>query len=347
MHINNLSSHPPKISVLLPFFNAECYIERAIRSILTQTFNDFELICINDSSQDDSLSIVRRLKQEDKRIRIVNQLKNQGVAYTLNIGLGVAKGYYVARMDADDVAFPNRLSAQKAYLDTHPDIQLVGSQVVGINQHGRKLKLPISLATQPGALAFESLFTAPFAHPSIMARAEVFESFLYSESPKHEYIEDYELWQRMLFAGVKATNIPEPLLAYRLHEKSITINKKGQDKANLFCKASLSQHLGITLNELKVAVVRGKSSYPLREAAALQQDIKRLFFSKYECSTSEKNEINGFETRILCEIAFKNLVQRNRHNAPESIKLLSSTPQNRDYLYSRLYNKYISFISRF
>ena len=339
--------HNPSISIILPIYNADIFLNTAIQSIQKQDYTDWEMLCINDGSQDKSLQVIKKHTFLDKRIHLINLSKNIGISRALNLGLNQAKGKYIARMDADDIAFPNRLSTQKTYLDTHPDIQLVGSQIMGINQHGRKLKLPISLATQPSALAFISLFTAPFTHPSIMARAEVFKSFPYSESSEHEYMEDYELWQRMLFAGVKATNIPEPLLAYRLHGKSITINKKGQDKANLFCKASLSQHLGITLNELKVAVVRGKSSYPLREAAALQQDIKRLFFSKYECSTSEKNEINGFETRILCEIAFKNLVQRNRHNAPESIKLLSSTPQNRDYLYSRLYNKYISFISRF
>ena len=334
----------PIVSILLPFHNSEKFIAESINSILDQTFADFELICIDDGSTDHSLAVVQELQRKDHRIKIIQQDINCGIANSLNCGIKAVKGQYIARIDADDIAFPNRLSTQKTYLDTHPDIQLVGSQIMGINQHGRKLKLPISLATQPSALAFISLFTAPFTHPSIMARAEVFKSFPYSESSEHEYMEDYELWQRMLFAGVKATNIPEPLLAYRLHGKSITINKKGQDKANLFCKASLSQHLGITLNELKVAVVRGKSSYPLREAAALQQDIKRLFLSEYNCSTSEKNEINGFETRILCEIAFKNIKSGKKKEQLDSALFLLKNPNSRQYLISRVYNYLINTI---
>ena len=116
---------PPKTSVVMPMYNAERYVAGATGSILAQTFTDFEFVIVNDGSTDRSLEIVRHYERLDARVRVLSR-PNTGIVGALNDGLSLARGEYIARMDADDIAYPHRLERQATYLDDHPDCVAVG-----------------------------------------------------------------------------------------------------------------------------------------------------------------------------------------------------------------------------
>lgn len=204
----------PIISVILPVYNGALYVKESIDSILSQSFTDFELIIINDGSNDSSESVIRTIN--DPRIRFLQQ-ENRGLAVTLNIALGIAQGEFIARQDQDDISLPDRLTRQVAFLRKHSDIDIVGSFIEMMSETGKTLRIhrePASVA----AVKFHSLFGTPFAHPSVMMRAEFLKKneMRYSEIPA----QDYELWVRMLNCGAKGANIPEALVRYRVHPQS-------------------------------------------------------------------------------------------------------------------------------
>src|ERR1051326_2264165 len=129
------SSRPPFVSVLVPVYNAARYLDVAISSVLRQTFSDFELIAVDDGSKDDSKKILEHFSANDARIRVISR-PNTGIVGALNDGLAVARGEFIARMDADDVALPGRFQAQLDYLRGHPDCIAVGTAVQIIDARG-------------------------------------------------------------------------------------------------------------------------------------------------------------------------------------------------------------------
>src|SRR5882672_2663017 len=131
------SPHGPKVSVLLPVWNAERYLAGSIESVLDQTFADFELLIVDDASTDGSRALIERYR--DRRIRLVENEKNLGVTRSLNLGLERARGRYVARADADDLCAPERLERQVAFLDAHPEVALVASCARWIDEHGAEI----------------------------------------------------------------------------------------------------------------------------------------------------------------------------------------------------------------
>ena len=159
----------PKISVIMPAYNAEAYIKEAIDSILNQSFTDFELIVINDCSVDGTEAVV--LGYSDRRIIYFKNDKNMGVAATLNRGLSAAKGEFIARMDSDDVAMPERFAQQVDFLIRHPNYAICGSSltVFGENQPERAFPYPQT----DKEIRANMIFNSPFAHPAIMMRGEM------------------------------------------------------------------------------------------------------------------------------------------------------------------------------
>ena len=208
----------PTVSVLLPAFDGERYIGAAIESVLAQTYRDFELIVIDDGSRDGTLEAVRRFA--DSRIRIVTQL-NRGLAGTLNRGIALAAGRYVARQDQDDLSFPGRLARQVAHLDSDPTCALVGTWAEiwrGDTLTGRQHRHPVDDAT----LKFELLLDNPFVHSSVMIRREALDRVGgYSTDAARQPPEDYELWSRIA-RGFGVANIPEVLHVYREVEGSLS-----------------------------------------------------------------------------------------------------------------------------
>lgn len=205
----------PIVSVLLPVHNASAFLKMAIESILNQTFRDFELIVIDDASTDGSAAVLDDL--HDPRIVRISFEENQGIVNALNSALKKVRGQYIARMDADDIAHPSRFEEQVDYLDRHPNTVVVGSWIQGVGDVRRQYihRYPVDNDEIKSCLMFEN----PFAHPSVMIRRTVLEKLTGPYSPDFPYVEDWELWTRLIRFG-EGANIPRPLLQYRIHAKS-------------------------------------------------------------------------------------------------------------------------------
>jgi glycosyltransferase involved in cell wall biosynthesis len=209
----------PKVSILLPVYNSEAYLQQTISSLLEQRFADFELIIINDGSTDGSGVFIDQLT--DNRIRKVHQ-SNQGLIATLNRGLDMAKGNYVARMDADDVATKDRLEKQVAYLDAHSDCAVVAGFCTFIDANDQPIgywELDREVISRNQIRTMMPIRNC-LVHPSIMGRTEILRTYKYN--PTQVHIEDYDLWLRLLADGHAIDKIPEVLLQYRKHMGSIT-----------------------------------------------------------------------------------------------------------------------------
>lgn len=205
----------PKISVIMPAYNAEKYIREAIDSILAQTYTDFEFIIIDDASTDATASIVE--SYTDERIRFFRNDNNMGVANTLNRGLDLAVGEYIARMDSDDISLPERFAKQVEFMDTHPDVAVCGSgiEIFGA-MSGRR-----TFSESSEQLKVDLLFSSCFAHPSVIMRASVVGPNALHYDSAFSKMEDYDLWCRIAEEH-KLASIPDILLKYRIHPAQVT-----------------------------------------------------------------------------------------------------------------------------
>ncbi|WP_272670899.1 glycosyltransferase family 2 protein [Providencia sp. PROV147] len=225
----------PMISVILPVFNSEKYLNSAIESILLQNFINFELIIINDGSTDSSYNIIKHWASRDKRIITVNR-ENKGLVYSLNEAIDLSKGQFIARMDADDIALPDRLQEQFNYL-TINNLDICGCHYFEINEYDELAGLRLVPTTQ-NMITISLSSSVPFAHPSVLIRKE----FLSKNNLKYgegiaNYAEDLDLWIRMFNAGAKFGNVNKILFKYRLLSNSLSrIRRKKilNDSANLF-----------------------------------------------------------------------------------------------------------------
>jgi hypothetical protein len=231
----------PKISVILPVYNAQPYLRESIESILNQSFQDFELIMINDGSTDGSLSIME--SYTDQRIRIINQA-NAGLPVSLNRAIATAKGEYLARQDADDISLPERLAKQVAYLDARSQCALLGTwaQILVENTPTDRT---LSHPHLNGDIQFKLLFFNCFVHSSVMIRKSALEtSGLYPEDPEKFPPEDYDLWLRIA-KHWEVANLPEILLQYRELPNSISRSKLNmmQERARLMSLLTIKETL--------------------------------------------------------------------------------------------------------
>lgn len=224
----------PLVSIILPVYNCENYIREALESIINQSYNNIEIIIINDGSVDNSLQIINSIK--DDRIKIFSSEKNKGLIYSLNLGLQHSKGEFIARMDADDIALSNRIEEQVNFLIKNVDVDLCGTWAETFS--GDKItgiwKQPISKKEIDCSL----LFFASFIHPTIMFKksSAIEVNFYYNDDFK--YAEDYELWCRLM-GGFNMVNIPKVLLKYRHHELQISSSFKKTQEYNTFKAAKL------------------------------------------------------------------------------------------------------------
>lgn len=215
----------PKVSILMPVYNAGKYISQAIESIISQSFKDWELILINDGSTDNSESII--MQYEDSRIYYIKNTENLQLIKTLNKGIDYCDGQYIARMDADDICLPDRLKQQVDFLDHHPDYLICGTSAIVVDNDGVKTG-KIHNLTDNNYLQISLLFSPSFIHPSMMIRKEILQQNRYDEAYKH--VEDYELWCRIAQQG-KIANIGRELLKYRWHNTNISVvNNRAQDE---------------------------------------------------------------------------------------------------------------------
>lgn len=210
----------PVVSVLMPVFNGEKYLREAIESILMQSYHDYEFIIINDGSTDQSEAIIQSFT--DPRIRYFNNGKNIGLTPSLNKGVLLAKGTYLARMDCDDISLPDRLKVEVEFLKNNPDYVLVCTQIELIDEQGVSAGFwEEDIKTKNHA---EIKATLPrsncIAHPTVLIKTNIAKEYLYSQK---QYIsEDWDLWMRLASDKRKLGKINKAYLQYRIHPASFT-----------------------------------------------------------------------------------------------------------------------------
>ena len=207
----------PLVSVLMPVYKTAPYLSEAMDSMLHQTFKDYELIVLDDCSPDNAEEILDAY--DDSRIVRYKGENNVGLSNVLNVGIEMARGKYIARMDSDDISLPNRLQIQVDYLEAHSEIDLVS---VGMRLFGAKESVWIR-ERNPEKVKIEALFHSPVLHASSMWRKDSFERHGLRFRQEMVPAEDYDLWTRAMLKGLKLVNLPEVLYEYRIHEAQATV----------------------------------------------------------------------------------------------------------------------------
>jgi GT2 family glycosyltransferase len=230
-----MTTSTPEISVLMPVYNAGRFLAPALESILGQTFSDFELIAIDDGSRDGSAETLARFAARDGRIRVFRQ-ENRGIVATLNRALELARAPLVARMDADDLARPDRFAKQAAHLREHPEVAVVSGAMDIVDEDGAYLRTDV-FPTLPADVANELLHRSCVCHPAVMARTEALRAVGgYRGIVQHA--EDYDLWLRISEIG-QIANLPDVLLSYRLHPQTTSArNLVAQELAALAARGA-------------------------------------------------------------------------------------------------------------
>jgi hypothetical protein len=232
----------PQVSVVLSVHNGAADLRKAVDTILTQTFADFELIAINNGSTDGTAAILDGLR--DPRVRVIHQ-DDMGLAAALNRGIALARGRYIARQDHDDRAKPTRLEKQVAFLAAHPDCALVGTRAE-IWVGDRKTRRAHDHPTDNAALQFELLFDNYFVHSSVMMRKSALDAVgTYTTDLARQPPEDYELWSRIA-RRYKVANLPERLTVYREVPKSMSRERSSSfiDKIVMISAENLAAAVG-------------------------------------------------------------------------------------------------------
>lgn len=217
------SINTPFVSVIMPVYNSEQYISISVKSILNQSYTNFEFIIIDDASTDETFKKLLEFKKKDKRIILVKNKKNEGVTKSLNKALKIAQGKYTIRMDADDWSYPDRFRLQVEVMEKNPDVVVSGSYIEVCNSE-LKTKNLRKYHLDNNTIRKHIFRYSPFAHPATIWKTKVLKENLYNEVIVVS--QDYELYFRVGKIG-KFMNLDKPLLKLRMHNNSVSASKSG------------------------------------------------------------------------------------------------------------------------
>jgi len=272
----------PKVSVIMPFYNCEKYLDKAISSILNQTFQDFEFIIINDASTDRSDTVVKKYFKDERIIYLKNDT-NLGVAQSLNKGITVSQGDFIAIMHGDDIATIDRLSIQYNYMLRNPNVGILGSYVNIIDENDRIIKKrkikPLTHCEIKNAIF---RFT-PVISPTMFVRSVVFDKIgLFRE--KLRRCEDYEFLIRALFNNIQINNINVILLSYRTRKGQLSANQKSQVLTTFKIIKEYSNRYHFKLSITEYLIIYVKTFFGLffgKEVSGFLQSVyKKLFYGE-------------------------------------------------------------------
>ena len=268
----------PAVSVVMPVFNAAGHLAEALESISKQTFQNYEFIIVDDGSVDATPKILKRYASADPRVRVVTQ-ENRGVVEALNLGCRMARGKYIARMDADDISLPERLQKQLEFLEQHPEVGAAGTWYSLIHKGGGDSQPP----ALEGSIRWTMCFHNCVCHPSAMMRRELLESLGFYRAVAH--CEDYDLWLRALKV-TSIRNIPECLFRYRISDRSVSKKfSQVQNESHLkLMRSRISDLLKREAPPEDVAVLRQADAFAgienaerIESAAKLLDDLYAFF----------------------------------------------------------------------
>lgn len=272
----------PKISVLMPVFNGEKYLREAINSIINQTFKDFEFLIINDGSTDKSEEIIK--SYEDSRIQLINNEKNLKLIATLNKGLSLAKGDYIARMDCDDISHPKRLEIQYKIMDKDKTIAVCGTgfKLIGKPFFSNRKKITNPIKIKNSLYSFNCI-----AHPSVMIRKSVIQESNLKYQEDYLHAEDYQFFQS-LSEHHKIVNLNISLLNYRLSPEGIGRKYKAAQE-NTVAKISTEalSKIGINFDRTKY----NSSNLKKKDLREIKNKLNDLYY--HQITRSNEKNIKG------------------------------------------------------
>lgn len=296
----------PLVSVIMPAYNSEKYIGEAIESILNQTFDDFELIVIDDCCTDKTAEVVKQF--EDDRIVFVQNKVNKGFLYGLNYGIEIAKGKYIARLDDDDISYPSRLQKQVDYLNTHDNVVLVGARI-DRNVDGIIREQDITPVKTSNQIRFELLFeNNSIAHSSFMMRKDVLDKF----NVKYEIfkqVPDYHMLTCICKYGDLAC-LEETLVTYRIHPQQSTNIRSKRMRMDEFDNARCMYIESLPLlNEYKVILKK----FVCRDLNGKQDciDFQQAFEAYMDMCMLKKDSI---EDNQCCQYVLREELIQQKHN---------------------------------
>lgn len=299
----------PTISVVMPVYNGEKYVGRAIESILRQTFLEFEFLIVDDGSTDATPTLLDEYAARDARIRLLAQPYNTGIAAAGSRGCRETRGRYIARMDADDVSAPSRFEKQVAYLDTHSDVGILGGNIRECDERGARAEI-WRRPTEPNVIAWFLIFGNCIAHPTVMMRRDVFERF----GPYRDCAcEDYDFWSRA-HSETKMANLPDVLVHYCIREDQASKLFPARSTDLELQQAMMSDLVGREVPRSSVELLRlegigAAEPFEIDAAAKALADLRQAFFRKFCPNRGDKAEIAvdvlkrlrslGLERRLL------------------------------------------------
>jgi glycosyltransferase involved in cell wall biosynthesis len=307
----------PKVSVIMPVYNGEKFVQDAINSILNQTFSDFELILINDGSNDSSLQVIS--SYNDPRIVLINNIVNTGLPNVRNQGLYASRGEYIAWLDSDDISVPERLEKQVEFLDKNPQVGMCGAWIQMLGAGNNSV---VQFPSDPEFIRAQMLFSNCFANSTTMMRAACTREINLRFDLSHHLSQDYGLWVRIP-RHWKITNIPEVLTTYRLHSSQVTeIYKRKQIELSWEIQKEQLLALGIESTEQDRLIHMSLSGF----IPNTFQVYAKLFEAKnYLIKLDKANQKhNCYNQRVFREILLtKWLTASNLNSLPITLMLIS------------------------
>ena len=310
----------PVLSVIMPVYNAEPYVAEAIQSILNQTFKDFEIVIINDGSDDSSKIIIKSFN--DSRINYFENAQNKGIAFSRNRGLELSRGEFIGMLDADDIAYPSRFEKQITFLRRNKDYGMIGSWVTFIDENSKKLPGGWKLKAKPEEIPSIMLFNNYFTQSSVLIRKQSLNNINYVSG--FDIGEDYLMWLE-ISKKTKVWNLQEYLVMYRVHTKSITQSNKlikNQFEKSIF-KAELVK-IGIEATEkeleLHMKIKSNNAINNIKDLVSIERWLLKIM--------KNNNELELYNTKILNKVILnrwlKVCYKSNLFNLRILIKFVSS-----------------------
>ena len=330
----------PEISVIMPVYNAGIYLSETIDSILNQTQAHFELIILNDKSTDNSLAIIQKYLEKDSRIILIDKLQNIGPANLRNEGFSIAKGKFIALMDADDIALPTRFEKQIAVLKNNPEIGVCGTwftffgakknKIIRHNEHHDDIKVSF-------------LHSCGIGNPTVMLRKEALQGLLFNDN--YVPVEDYDLWSRLL-SKTKLYNIQESLLNYRQHDANISKTKiENVNRSIQKVKTNQMSAFGI---EPKDSIIDSYiNAVSVKKGLNPEEIIEVIESSKFLLSQNKK--LGNYSHKLLEKHISKTLIRTIRNAKTNNLSFYRYLKINEKELFEKIsiLDKTILFLKSF
>lgn len=294
--------HNVKVSIVMAVYNGAEVIRTTIDSVLHQTFKDFEFIIVDDCSRDDTVKIIESYREP--RIILLKNSANAGQTKSLNTGLKAARGEYIARTDAGDISFPQRLEKQVAFLDKHPEVAVLGTSAIRYNEEGRIIDV-VHMPTRERAIRQRLLVTTPVVHISVMMRRDVIIP-LGGYDDDYYVLADYEMWSRLVINGFNLANIREVLAGYMVSSESFGArNAQGR---SLDEASSISKEIAFHLAGMQISPEQARNIHMMFEFDMQGLSLKdieateRLYSDILQKANASKRDIdyNLFKVYLKC-----------------------------------------------